>query len=70
MLLSNRIKLEESPYQIIPDATILDLLYSEKVKHFEDFLSQSGKQDIMRILAKDTKYWINLLNNTHLSPRV
>ena len=70
MLLSNRIKLEESPYQIIPDATILDLLYSEKVKHFEDFLSQSGKQDIMRILEKDAHYWVNLLNNTHLSPRV
>ena len=70
MLLSNRKKLEESPYQLLPDATILDLLYSQNAEHFKEFLNQAGDKNIMRVLAKDTQYWINMLNESQISPRV
>ena len=70
MLLSNRIKLEESPYEVIPDATVLDLLYSQNSEHLKDFLNQGGYKDATRILAKDLQYWINLLNETQLSPKI
>ena len=52
MLLSNRIKLEESPYEVIPDATILDLLYSQNTTDFKELMSQSGTEDTERILSK------------------
>ena len=70
MLLSNRIKLEESPYQIIPDATVMDLLYSQNSKDLKALLKMSGTEDTTRMLSKDSNYWINLLNETQLSPKI
>ena len=70
MLLSNRIKLEEQPYELIPDATVLDLLYSQKRDHLKVFLNQGGEQEAKRILKNTPQYWINLLNETQSSPRI
>ena len=70
MLLSNRIKLEESPYEVIPDATILDLLYSQNDTNFETLLSQSGTEDTSRILSKTSEDWIKLLNETLFTPKI
>ena len=70
MLLSNRIKLEESPYEVIPDATILDLLYSQNDTNFEMLLSQSGTEDSARILSKTSEDWIKLLNETLFTPKI
>ena len=70
MLLSNRIKLEESPYELIPDATILDLLYSQNETNFEQLMSQSGTKETDRILSKTTDDWIRLLNETLNTPKI
>ena len=70
MLLSNRIKLEESPYELIPDATILDLLYSQNDTNFEQLMSQSGSKETDRILSKSTDDWIRLLNETLNTPKI
>ena len=70
MLLSNRIKLEESPYEVIPDATILDLLYSQDKTDFKELMSQSGTEDSARILSKTKNDWIELLNETLHIPKI
>ena len=64
VVFSINVKLAEQPYDVIPDATVYDLLYSQDSNNLKQFLKQGGEADTARLLSKTKEDWIDLLNQT------
>lgn len=69
-VLSRRMNVENSP-DVIPDAAILDLLYSESDDDIVKLLRMEDESDALLAKKYDVSFWLNLLNETFIqSPRV
>ena len=58
-MINNLKDIENSPHLFVPDASVLDMLYSESNQDLEKFVrsSQSNK----KFMDKDSTFWIELI---------
>ncbi len=51
MKLSRQKSLENSPHTVVPDASVLDMLYSSKPEHFKMYLTKVDDEVIDRLMS-------------------
>ena len=57
MTLARRMNIENSPHLVIPDATVLDHLYSVTEDDMEKLLQQGNDEAALELKSQEPEYW-------------
>ena len=63
-VLSHNMNLENSPHLIIPNPTVLDMVYGHSPDDLGQFLMAGEEEQAKAFLAEKPDYWLQLLKDT------
>lgn len=70
MKLSRQKSLENSPHTVVPDASVLDMLYSSKPEHFKMYLTKVDDEVIDRLMNNTQGRNFKISTNYHLNYQI